>query len=320
MHIVHYYHKPLPVNEYGGVERDITWLIKGLRELGHTVTLIGPKGSSLECNMVSFPGNSQVPAPGELKDYIPKDADILHFHHDGFIDMPVDIPYVTSLYGYGNLKDSAMLDSKYCFLSDAHRRHWNLPQHPFIHSGLDPMEYEFREKKGDYFLFLSRIDWKVKGLDWAIEASKRAGVKLMIAGNTHRKSFVNSYWRGFLKKRLNDQCLYVGPVGGKLKAELLAGAKALIFPTLWPEPFGLVAIESLVSGTPLITTHNGAMPEIVENGKQGFLCSSIDEIVAAIKHAGDINPLDCAKRVDENFHYRRMAELYIDFYKRHIRY
>lgn len=318
MHIVQYYHKPLPIKEYGGVERVIAWLIKGLRELGHTVTLIGPEGSSLDCNRVSFPANIAVPAPGRLTEYIPKDADVLHFHHDGIVNAGVDIPTVTTIHGYGNSNDGPGLDSTYCFLSNAHRSQWKLPAHPFVHNGLDPAEFKFREKKGDYFLFLSRIDWEVKGLDWAIEAAEKAGVKLIIAGNAHRKSFVNSYWRGFLKKRLNDRCLYIGTVGGELKAELLAGARAMIFPTRWPEPFGIVAIESLVSGTPLITTHNGAMPEIVEHGKHGFLCNSVDEIVEAIRNAGNIDPSDCAERIKGNFHYRKMAEMYLNFYLKQI--
>ncbi|MBI3397813.1 MAG: glycosyltransferase, partial [Deltaproteobacteria bacterium] len=118
-----------------------------------------------------------------------------------------------------------------------------------------------------------------------------------------------------LKRRLSDQILYVGPVGGELKAMLLAKARALIFPTQWCEPFGIVTIEALASGTPVITTHNGAMPEIIENGRHGFLCESISEMIEAIKSVDKIRAADCLKRVEEKFHYRRMAEEYIKLYQ-----
>ena len=317
MHIVQYYHKPLPIKEYGGVERVIVWLIKGLKELGHNVTLIGPEGSTIDCNLVTFPHNNPVPSSSELKDYIPEDADVIHFHNDGYMDMKLDIPVIKTMHGCRNEKndtDKKIFDNTYCFLSDSHRRHWGMPRNPFVHTGLDPEEYAFREEKDDYFLFLSRIDWHVKGLDWAIEVAKRAGVRLVIAGNFHRKSFVNSYWRFPLKRKLGKDCYYVGPVGSALKAALLAGAKAMIFPTRWPEPFGIVAIESLASGTPVITTHNGAMPEIIEHGKHGFLCNTKDEMVEAINNIDIINPLDCLRRIKDVFNYKMMAEEYVKLY------
>ena len=96
---------------------------------------------------------------------------------------------------------------------------------------------------------------------------------------------------------------------------LLAKAKALIFPTQWCEAFGIVTIEAFASGTPVITTHNGAMPEIVEHGKSGFLCKDVDEMAEAIKKIGSINPLDCLKRIEERFNYRRMALEYEALYK-----
>ncbi len=317
MHIVHYYYKPLPVKEYGGVERAVVWLIKGLKELGHTVTLIGPEGSTVDCNLVTFPHNAEVPKDTELKDYIPEDADIIHFHSDGYMEMNLDIPAIKTMYGYGkkDRTDYKLLDKTYVCLSDKHRQTWKLPDNPYVHIGIDMAEFKFRDKKDDYFLFLSRIDWDVKGLDWAIEVSKKAGVRLIIAGNVHRKSFVNSYWRFPLKRQLGNDCHYVGPVGGDVKSALLAGARAMIFPTRWQEPFGIVAIEALVSGTPLITTHNGAMPEIVEHGKQGFLCNTKDEMVDAINNIHTIKPADCLKRIEDKFNYKKMAEEYVRFYK-----
>lgn len=315
MHIVFYYPKKLPVKEYGGVERAVVWLIKGLHEFGQTVTFIGPKGSAVPyCKNVFIPSvDVKVPTPDEIKDLLPEDADIIHFNNDNIFDYDYGIPSIVTV--YGTIKDMKGLTKRYCFISDAQRQYWGYPQNPVVHIGLDQDEYIYREIKDDYFLFLSRVDWDVKGVELAIETALKAGIRLLIAGNVHRKKFVNSYWRGYLKRKLSDQILYVGPVGGELKAMLLAKAKALIFPTKWCEAFGIVTIEALASGTPVITTHNGAMPEIVEHGKTGFLCKDVNEMAEAIKKISSINPMDCLKRIEERFNYRRMTLEYMRLYE-----
>jgi len=315
MHIVFYYHKKLPVKEYGGIERIVVWLIKGLCEIGHTVTFIGPQGSAVPyCrNIFAQFADVNAPLPEQLKDLIQQDADIIHFNTDSLFAHDYGVPSLVTM--YGAIKGFKGLNRRYCFVSEAQRRYWGYPENSFIHIGLDPDEYIYKEQKDDYFLFLSRVDWDVKGVDWAVEAAEKTGVRLIIAGNVHRKKFVNSYWRGYLKKKLSDRITYIGPVGGELKAMLLAKAKALIFPTQWCEAFGIVTIEAFASGTPVITTHNGAMPEIVEHGKTGFLCKDVDEMAEAIKKIGSINPLDCLKRIEERFNYRRMALEYEALYK-----
>lgn len=315
MHIVFYYPKKLPVKEYGGVERAVCWMIKGLHELGHRVTFIGPEGSSVpHAENVSVPFvDVKVPGPGQLKGLIPKDADVLHFNNDSVFDLDYGVPSIVTV--YGAINDMKGLGNRYCFISDAQRRFWGYPNNPVVHIGLDRDEYIYREQKDDYFLFLSRVDWDVKGVDWAVEAAEKAGVRLIIAGNVHRKKFVNSYWRGYLKKRLSDRILYAGPVGGELKAMLLAKARALIFPTKWCEAFGIVTIEALASGTPVITTHNGAMPEIVEHGKTGFLCKDVEEMRAAMKDTASLKPTDCLKAIAQRFNHARMASDYVKLYE-----
>lgn len=315
MHIVHYYPKRLPVKEYGGIERVVVWLVKGLKELGHEVTLISQEGSAVpHCNNVCGPFNGiDVPPPEILKGLLPHNTDILHFHSDDKFDGNYGVPVVVTVYGCRDNMHG--LGRNYCFISDAQRQYWGYPKNPFIHIGLDHADYIYREKKDDYLLFLSRVDWKVKGVDWAVKVAEKTGTRLIIAGNVHRRSFVSSYFRGYLKKKLTDKITYVGPVGGELKAMLLAKARALIFPTQWCEPFGIVTIEALASGTPVITTYNGAMPEIVEHGKTGFLCKDINGMVDAVKNIDSIKPQDCLKRVEEKFHYKKMAEEYIKLYK-----
>jgi len=312
LHIVFYYHVRLPVKEYGGIERFVVWLIKGLSERGHKVTLIGPEGNSVAgCEKRGGPfAGVRVPTPELLGRYIPEGADIIHFNGDyafGDYGLPSLTTVRGCVKGFAGLKDVS-------FISDAQRKYWGYPDAPFIHNGLDPSEYIFRREKDDYFLFLSRVDWEVKGVGVAIEAAERAGARLLIAGNVHRKTFVNSFFRGFLKKKLSDRIQYVGPVGGELKAMLLAKAKALIFPTQWCEPFGNVTIEALVSGTPVITTHNGAMPEIVEHGRTGFLCDGAAEMAEAIRGIGAIDQAECRRAVEERFTYQSMAAAYESLY------
>lgn len=315
MHIVFYYPKKLPVKEYGGVERAVVWIIKGLAELGHKVTFIGPEGSSVaHCKNVFVPFvDVKVPQPSAIRPLIPKDADIIHFNNDSLFDADYGAPSIVTV--YGTVKDMKGLNKNYCFISNAQRLYWGYPQNPVVHIGLDRDEYIYREEKDDYFLFLSRVDWSVKGVDWAVEAAQKAGVRLLIAGNVHSRKFVNSYWRGYLKSKLSDRIQYVGPVGGELKAMLLAKARALVFPTQWCEAFGIVTIEALASGTPVITTHNGAMPEIVEHGKTGFLCKSPDEMAEAIKNTGRLKAGDCLKSVTERFNHARMAKDYVRLYE-----
>jgi glycosyltransferase involved in cell wall biosynthesis len=315
LHIVFYYPKKLPVKEYGGVERAVVWLVKGLSELGHKVTFIGPEGSNVahaENVFVPFV-DVKVPAPDAIKKLIPKDADIIHFNNDSLFENNYGLPSIVTV--YGTVSTMKGLDARYCFISGAQKKYWGgLEENPMVHIGLDESEYIYRKEKDDYFLFLSRVDWDVKGVDWAIDSAEKAGVRLIIAGNVHNKKFINSYWRGYLKKQLSDRIHYVGPVGGELKAMLLAKARALIFPTQWCEAFGIVTIEALASGTPVITTHNGAMPEIVEHGKTGFLCKDITEMTTAIKNIGSLKAEDCLKSVTEKFNCLRMAKEYAKLY------
>jgi glycosyltransferase involved in cell wall biosynthesis len=317
MKIAHFSNEILPVNYYGVVERVIVWLLEGLQRMGHKNYLLAPHGTHCpyaEVIPVQKVKKIEVESP-TLDGKIPADANVLHYHY-GYSYFDYKLPTLKTIHGYAWL--DKQLDGTFNFLSDAHRRAYKRPDLPFVHNGLKPEEYLYRENKEDFLLFLSRADWKVKGLPVAIEVARRTGMKIIIAGNAHRK-FVEGYAGfGYLKRHFGKNCLYVGEVGGQIKAAYLAKAKAMIFPTQWEEPFGLVAIEAMVSGTPVITTHHGAMPEIVVDKKTGFLCDSVEDMVNAVRRINDISPMDCRKRVLEHFHYMRMAEDYIKLYIKQI--
>ncbi len=312
MRVAIYSPTKIPPDNYGGTERVIWWLIKGLYELGVETYLIAPPGSYhpfvKEVIWADPPKGDPSLTPIHLDHLLPEDAHVLHMHHLSILKY--NIPTLKTFHGIPHPCVRQLVDEFTCFLSQSHRLASGFPRNPFVYNGLDPSEFSFSESKDDYFLFLSKIDRPEKGLGVAIEVAKKAGVRLVIAGNYTS----NGFYRDFLKPRLSKSITYVGPVGGELKKELLSKAKALIFPTLWPEPFGLVAIEAMVSGTPVVTTYMGAMPEVVVHGKTGFLCKSFEDMVKAIGMVEDTDPHLCRDWVLSRFTHVRMAADYLKIY------
>jgi glycosyltransferase involved in cell wall biosynthesis len=169
----------------------------------------------------------------------------------------------------------------------------------FVYNGLDPAEYRFEPTDAGYDLFLGRLRTG-KGWHWAVEGARLAGRRLVVAGA----------WRPSFRSGLR----FVGQVGGERKRELLAGAACLWMPALWDEPFGLTLIEAMVSGTPVLGTTRGALPEIV-TPETGALGATLDELVALRPSLDLIDPARCRARVLERFTHRTMAEGYLDCYR-----
>lgn len=290
MNIVQLSHYRLPAKRYGGTERIIFWLSRALMKLGHGVYLIAPKGTNVD-------GVEVISYKGKLKnqmDLIPPDADIVHIHYTP--DFRIPKPFLVTI--HGNKKEGEKFLHNTVFLSKNHAmRHGSSY---YVYNGLDPEEYVYNESKENYFLFLSKTSRKEKGLDTAIRIAKKMNINLKIAGG----------YGISLRKNIK----YYGEVGGKIKADLLAGAKALLFPISWEEPFGLVLIEALVSGTPVIATPIGAVPEII-TPDVGFLCKTEIELMDAIENISSIKPAACRSRVLQNFTDVIMANNYLKFYK-----
>ncbi len=307
MHVVHVSRWRLPVQGYGGVPRAVFWLAKAQVEQGDRVTILAPKGT--EC-----PGATIIELPAGQADYspyiaatLPADADILHLHHLPTVEPP--IPWV--LTSQGNSPGELQYMPNKIYISGNHARRGGATA--FVYNGIDPEEFIYREQKDDYFLFLSKVSRRVKGVDVALRLARQMGFRLLVAGGTRfslRKT-------GGLLDSLLGNVHFCGEVSGRRKAELIAGARALIFPIRWEEPFGLVVTEALVSGTPVITTPRGSMPELV-TPDVGFLCNSYDEMVAAIQRIGEIDPATCRRRVLENFTNHHSAEGYRRYYREAI--
>jgi hypothetical protein len=296
MHVVVASHHRLPVEGYGGPQRVVVALVRGLAALGHKVTVLAQPGTRVPeaAKIVEVAPRILKNSEGDLTSLIPADADIIHAHFP-VKTLPKNVPLVQTL--HSNWKPGTPLPPNTIFLSGDHaKRHGS---DVFVYNGLDPAEYIFRRRKERWDLFLGKLH-SDRGYHWAIDAAKRTGRRLIVAGGW-RPSFT-----GVIK--------YVGEVGGKRKAVLLARARCLWMPAQWDEPFGLPTIEALFSGTPVLGTRRGALPEIV-TPDVGVLRDKMDELIAAMDKVGSLDPQACRARAERYFTHLVMAEAYVRMYQ-----
>ncbi len=283
-------------------------LAKGLAELGNEVFYLLPKGS-----------DKPLPAGVTLVSEPVADIDIIHtitFRDEGLSPamQALGKPWVTTC--HLDLKargwDRSPTGANWIFVSrtlaQTHGRQ------RYVLNGIDPAEYIYSETKDDYFVFMSTADWGTrKGLDVVLSLSKQIGFKLVVAGtgtDSESISRVAEMCRG-----VNAE--YVGDVRGKEKAELLAGARAFLFPTKVAEAFGLGMVEALMSGTPVICSDQGACPEIISSDV-GFVCQDENDYVAAVNGIGEISPRVCREKAMREYHYLRMAADYVIEYEKEL--
>jgi glycosyltransferase involved in cell wall biosynthesis len=295
MHVVVASHHRLPVEGYGGPQRVVVALVRGLAALGHKVTVVAQPGTRVAeaAKIVEVAPRILKNSGGDPAPFIPADADIVHAHFP-VKQLPKGPPFVQTL--HGNWKPGTPLPPHIIFLSRDHaKRHGS---DTFVYNGLDPAEYIFRARKEQWDLFLGKLH-SDRGYNWAIDAAKRTGRRLIVAGGW-RPSFT-----GVIK--------YVGEVDGKRKAVLLARARCLWMPAQWDEPFGLPIIEALFSGTPVLGTRRGALPEIITPGV-GVLRDTMDELIAASQKLA-IDPRACRERAERHFTHVVMAAAYVRMYE-----
>lgn len=295
MHVVVATNHRLPVRGYGGPQRVVAALVRGLAGLGHRVTVIAQPGSKVpEAHRVI-----EVP-PRTLKDgrgfarLVPDTADVLHAHYPT-AGAPAGLPLVHTL--HTNAKSGTALPANPVFLSQDHaRRHG---AECFVYNGLDPADFFFRSRKERWDLFLGQLHSN-RGYHWAIEAAKRSGRRLLVAGGW-RPSFT-----GTIK--------FVGEVDNHRKQALLARARCVWNPALWDDPFGLVNIEALLSGTPVLGTRRGALPEIV-TPDVGALADTLDELIVLAETIDGRQPEACRARAERHFTHLGMAGEYVRVYE-----
>jgi glycosyltransferase involved in cell wall biosynthesis len=297
MHIALYFHGRLPVSGYGGTQRVVIWLARGLVQLGHRITLLAAEGSGVPGVDIVGLDPAATKRPGfDLTPFLPASLDLLHAH--ARLDPPPECPHVFTL--HGNLGFGVTPRPNTIFLSGAHARRHGASA--FVYNGVDPSEFVFRREKGEYDLFLGRLH-RVKGYRWAMAGAKRSGRQLLVAGG----------WRVSLRRSLR----FVGTVDGPRKAELLASAACLWMPALWDEPFGLTLVEAMMSGTPVLGTRRGALPEVVSNDV-GALGNTLEELIALRSTIGLLDPGACRTRAERWFSHTRMAEEYVRMYRHYL--
>ncbi len=229
MKIAQCMYKRVPVKKYGEAQRVVTWLSNALADMACKIYLLAPKG-------LTFPKGEviHIKKGHKIEDVLPSDVDVVHLHFN--VDEEFTKPVLVTMHGVTSPEFQHHKNT--IFLSRSHAARYNSGH--FVYNGIDPNEYTFSDKKDDYFLFLSKVSRSSKGVDTAIELARKMKFKLIIAGGR--------------KFCLDRNISSLGEVGGEHKAQLLAKARALIFPIRWGEPFGLVTAEALLSGTPVITT------------------------------------------------------------------
>ncbi len=327
----------VPPQYYGGTERMVHYLARGLTEAGIEVTLYASADSSCEgvelVPTIDRPlrlRKTPVVDPYALNFKMLSDVarrasdfDVIHNHHDYWmlpLSRMVDVPFLSTIHGRMDLQSQrtvfpAYADSGYISISDAQRE--PLPDLNWlrtIYHGIDISGLAFQRKAGGYLAFLGRIGDE-KRPEWAIQLAKESGVPLKIAAKIEGREG-QDYYDTWVKPHVDGKFIeYVGEISEGEKSEFLGNALALAFPIDWPEPFGLVVIESLACGTPVLTRPCGSLPEITRDGVTGFSELNIKRLSARVQDIPKIDRAGCRKWVEENFSLKRMTEDYIHVYR-----
>jgi glycosyltransferase involved in cell wall biosynthesis len=292
--IVHVIWTRFPVAGYGGTERVCYWLAKAQAELGHEVSILCLPGSEL-------PFARCLPLPDRLTHLdplLPPGTEIVQLY--GSPNYRLDAPYLVNIGGNGQAGERFPANTVFVSRNHARRHGWT----EFVHNGIDIAEYPLWKKKEDFVLFLAKASWRVKNLPGAIRIARAAGKKLHVGGGR-----AACWHRGVVSH---------GTVDGQRKLELLQNASCLLFPVIWDEPFGLVVVEAMACGTPVVATPRGALPEIVTPAS-GVLADSFAGLVDGIDRVRNLDPEACRARVAEAFTHRHMAEKYLDYYRKILR-
>jgi glycosyltransferase involved in cell wall biosynthesis len=314
----------------------VAWLTNSLVDLGNEVTLFATGDSDTKAKLISVIKNStyELDIPETAKknyDHLlaskcyagAEGFDIIHSHFSllsSFYAGLVDTPTVQSIHSPITPEIKQFLQpfrtNRYISFSLAQRK--ATPELNWIgnvYHGVDTNIFSFNQKPEDYFLFLGRIT-EEKGVHLAIEAAQKAGVKLLIAGRSYP---TEGYWHEKIEKHIDGKNIrYVGEADFKTKIELYKNAKAVLFPTQYDEVFGLVMIEAMACGTPIIGWDKGSVSEIINHGKTGFVIKSVPEMIKAITVIDAISREETRKRAEMYFSIKKMVEGYTKIYTRII--
>lgn len=327
-------YESVPPKLYGGTERVVFYLTEELVKQGHEVTLFATGDSKTSAHLVSHIQdalrlNEHIQDPlahhmVQMHDVMDRadEFDILHFHTD-YLHFPfsrfLKTPSVTTLHGrldipdlvyvYDRFRDPALVS-----ISEAQKKPMPVSVNwvKTIHHGLPLDLYTKGEGSGNYVVFMGRISPE-KRPDLAIEIARRAGLKIKIAAKIDKLDV--DYYQTMIQQLLEQPHVeFIGEIGEDQKNELLGNAKALLFPIEWPEPFGMVMIEAMACGTPVIAFNYGSVSEIISNGENGFIVESIETAVHALENMHRIDRNTVREIFERRFNVSIMAENYIQLF------
>ena len=325
---------PVPPTGYGGIESVVALLADGLVEAGHDVTLFASGDSRTKARLVSVYAEAPSEKIGlslyELHHALScyeraAEFDVVNDHSGlpaAALGAGVETPVVHTVHGpldgeAGSVYEQlARFAPEVGLISLSLNQRKPLPHLPWIANcpnALDLGAYPIEPRRGDYLLFLGRMS-PDKGAHRAIEIAKMADLPLKMAGKC-REPLEKEYFEEHVRPGLGWGIEYLGEVSHEQKVELLQDARATLFPIAWEEPFGLVMIESMACGTPVIATRWGAVPEVIEHGRGGLIVDDHLEMVDAIADADRIDPLEARRYVEERFSAERMVRDYVEAYR-----
>jgi glycosyltransferase involved in cell wall biosynthesis len=319
---------PVPPTNYGGTERVVDLLARGLRAAGQDVVLFTTRDSTCPVSRRWVYEHAQAPMGIDVAEahhlvrayQALADCDVIHDHTVlGPFFAAGHAPVVTTNHGsftpaireiYGALAGRVPIIA----ISRSQRAQApELPIAAVIHHGLDPEAFPLGTGGGGYLVFLGRMAPE-KGAHRAIEVARRARLPLVMAAKM-RDPAERSYFVEHVEPHLGGEVEYVGEVGQDDKVLLLGAARALLNPISWAEPFGLVMVEALACGTPVLAFPSGAAPEIVEDGRTGFLCSDVEAMAAAVQRIDVLDRADCRAAVEGYFSSQRMVRQHLALYR-----
>jgi glycosyltransferase involved in cell wall biosynthesis len=329
---------PVPPTGYGGIEWVVSLLADGLVDAGHEVTLFASGDSRTKADLAwiyelapsADIGRAQVEVRHALSCFERAgDFDVISDHSGppaAVIAGAVKTPTVHTVHGpmggepgefYEQIARVAPHTGLISISMNQREPHPGLPWIANVPNALDFSFYPVQPRRGDYLLYLGRMNAD-KGAHRAVAVATETGLRLKLAGKLREPAEIE-YFKEFVEPHLRPgQIEYVGEVTHGEKVELLQDARATLFPIEWEEPFGLVMIESMACGTPVIATRWGAVPEVIEHGRSGIIVDDYTEMAAALPAADALEPLDLRRAAEERFSKERMVGDYVDAFEKAI--
>ncbi len=323
---------PVPPSGYGGIEAMVHTLVEGLVARGHEVVLVGAGGHRSSAKFLQTYDRPPIERMGEAfpevvhalvaaEHVADLDVDVVHDHSlvgpltSGWRRSPT----VVTVHGpvAGELATCWRVLSRHTGLvaiSDGQRAKGpDLPWMGRVYNAIPVDQYPFEEQKEDFCLFLGRISPE-KGPDLAIRAARAAGCPIVVAAKCNEPA-ERRYFDEHVRPLLGPDAEWFGEANATQKKELLARARCLVFPIQWDEPFGIVMVEAMACGTPVVALNRGSVPEVVVDGVTGFICEEPDELPDAVRRVGQLDPKACRRRVFDCFDVEDMVEGYEGVYR-----